>query len=286
MQRGTEMNFSNRLLSIAAAGAALAATVAGRADTITFDELGPQPCDFAQTMPLTDEYAALGVAFEGRQPGEGGAILDGCSGFGAQPRSGDSFLAFDIFGSYATLPEFVSFAGGATRVECYATSPMNGAFILTAYDGDNNVVDMADVTLLAGTWSRIEVTGAIDHIRMSSISFLVAVDDLSWEAAGGGYRLDVTGQCPGTLTVSWSGATPARQQGLVFGASQGSTTIPGGPCQGTMLGLQQQVQLVAAFSTGQGSGSVRGEAGPAACGHYLQLVESGSCNTSNVRQIP
>ncbi|MCC6910261.1 MAG: hypothetical protein IT430_20195 [Phycisphaerales bacterium] len=278
------MNFSNRLLPIAAGGAWLAAVAAVAADTITFDELGPQPCDFAQTMPLTDEYAARGVTFEGRQPGEGGAILDGCSGFGAQPRSGDNFLAFDIFSSYATLPEFVYFAGGATRVECYATSPMNGAFILTAYDGANNVVDMADVTLVAGTWSRIEVSGAIDHVRMSSISFLVAVDDLSWEAPGG-YRLEVTGQCPGAVTVSWSGATPGRRQGLVYGDLPGSTTIPGGPCRGTVLGIQGRVQLVRVFGTGDGAGSVLGIIS-AGCGGQLQLVETSSCDTSNVAAIP
>ncbi len=260
-------------------------TAAGFADTISFDELGPQPCGFPDTMPLTDEYAASGVTFEGPAPGQGGAILDGCSGYGVAPRSGENFLAFDIFGSYATLPEIVRFEGGASHVECYATSPQNGAFILTAYDEANNVVDSANVNLLSGTWSYIEVNGAIDHVRMSSISFLLAVDDLSWEGMGGGYQLDVTGQCPGTLTVSWSGATPSRQQGLVFGNQTGSTTIPRGPCQGTTLGLQGSVQLVRMLSTGSGSGSVNGTTS-AGCGGQLQLIEAGSCNTSNVAAIP
>ncbi len=257
----------------------------GFADTITFDELGAQPCGFPDTMPLSDEYAARGVMFEGPAPGQGGAILDGCSGYGVAPRSGDDFLAFDIFGSYATLPEIVRFEGGASHVECYATSPQNGAFILTAYDDANNVVDSADVNLLAGTWSYIEVNGAIDHVRMSSISFLLAVDDLSWEGMGGNYQLEVTGECPGTLTVSWSGATPSRQQGLVLGDRIGSTTIPRGPCRGTVLGLQGRVQLIRTLPTGSGSGSVNGTAN-AFCGRQLQLVESGSCNTSNVVAIP
>lgn len=104
--------------------------------------------------------------------------------------------------------------------------------------------------------------------------------------ATGGYILGVRGTCPGTLTVEWRGATPNRQQGLVFGASQGSTRIPNGACQGTILGLQGQVRLVNTFGTGSGSGSVNGSAGTGACGGFLQLVEAGSCNTSNVRQIP
>lgn len=111
------------------------------------------------------------------------------------------------------------------------------------------------------------------------------VTRLTIEAAGG-YVLTVRGTCPGTLTIEWRGATPSQQQGLVFGADQGSTIIPTGPCQGTMLGVQGQVRLVNTFGTGNGSGSVNGRAGTAACGHYLQLVEAGSCNTSNVRQIP
>ncbi len=115
---------------------------------------------------------------------------------------------------------------------------------------------------------------------------LGAHDCLEFVGELSGYRLRLSGACPGTVTVSWSGATPSRQQGIVYGANQGSTTIPGGACQGTVLGIQGQVRLVNTVGTGSGSGSVNGRAGTAACGHYLQLVESGSCNTSNVSQIP
>lgn len=108
---------------------------------------------------------------------------------------------------------------------------------------------------------------------------------------GGGYSLALSGSCPGTVRVEWSGATPRAQQGLVFGARQGSTTIPGGnPCPGTVLGVAGQVRLVdppGFFGTGQnGSGSIQGNAGAGACGSFLQLVEGGTCQTSNVAQIP
>lgn len=110
--------------------------------------------------------------------------------------------------------------------------------------------------------------------------------NFKFDVGGGGYRLRVSGQCPGQVTVEWSNATPSRQQGLVFGANQGRTTIPNGACQGTILGVQGNVRLVNTFGTGNGAGSVSGNAGTGACGGYLQLVESGSCNTSNVAQIP
>lgn len=103
---------------------------------------------------------------------------------------------------------------------------------------------------------------------------------------GGGYALRVGGECPGRVTVDWAGATPNVQQGIVFGANEGNTMIPNGPCQGTMLGVAGSVRLVRTVSTGSGSGSTGGQAGTAACGHKLQLVEAGSCNTSNVATIP
>lgn len=104
---------------------------------------------------------------------------------------------------------------------------------------------------------------------------------------GGGYFLSVTGPCPGTKTVAWSGATPNTQQAIVFAASAGSFIIPSGPCQGTPLGLSSQgIRIVNTIGTGSnGSGQVNGRAGTAACGGKLQLVEVPSCNTSNVGSI-
>jgi len=102
---------------------------------------------------------------------------------------------------------------------------------------------------------------------------------------GGGYRLRIRGECPGTVSLAWSGATPSRQQGLVFGVQTGSTTIPGGVCQGTVLGISGGVRLINTFGTGNGSGTVFGEAGSGACGGFLQLVEAPSCNVSNPFQI-
>lgn len=105
------------------------------------------------------------------------------------------------------------------------------------------------------------------------------VGELTYEA--GGYRCSVSGTCPGQITVAWSGAEPNAQQAIVFGQSEGSTIIPGGVCQGTMLGIQGNVRLVNTVPTGNGSGQVSGNAGTAACGGYIQLVTVPGCATSN-----
>ncbi len=105
-----------------------------------------------------------------------------------------------------------------------------------------------------------------------------------------GPSLRVTGQCPGTLTLTWSNAPPNRQMGILFAAALGNFTISSGPCAGTELGLgPQQLRLVNTIGTGpNGNGSVNGQAGTSACRRYLQLViaEGSPCATSNVAQIP
>lgn len=104
---------------------------------------------------------------------------------------------------------------------------------------------------------------------------------------GGGYTLTLTGTCPGPVTVSWSGAQPGGRQALLFASSRGSFRIPQGqPCAGTVLGLgSNQLRIVTppgVFSTGNGSGSLQGNAGQAVCGGFLQLIQAGNCQTSNV----
>lgn len=110
---------------------------------------------------------------------------------------------------------------------------------------------------------------------------------LNTTCTGGGYTLTITGTCPGQVTISWSGATPNAQQALLFATSQGNFVIPTGrPCAGTQLGLSaNQLRVVTppgTFSTGNGSGSISGNAGAQACGGFLQLIQGGSCTTSNV----
>lgn len=106
---------------------------------------------------------------------------------------------------------------------------------------------------------------------------------------GGSLRLRITGPCPGTLTLTWSDATPGRPMGIVFASNQGAFVVNGGPCAGTPLGLgTQNLRLVNTINTGPGSGSVNGVAGTSACGGFLQLVvvDGSPCTTSNVAQIP
>lgn len=101
-----------------------------------------------------------------------------------------------------------------------------------------------------------------------------------------GYTCELRGDCPGRLTMSWGGARPNSTQALLLGRTEGETTLPPGPCEGTVLGIARRIVLVATFNSGNGSGRLERNAGPAACGAYLQLITAGTCETSTVASIP
>lgn len=171
---------------------------------------------------------------------------------------------------------------------------------ITAYDGHTVVGDF-DADIAAG--SLIGLQGTFDRVDISSYNTpelrdehnpanqnAIALDNMEYGRGASEYALRVTGQCPGRLTVLWSGADANAQQALVIGNNLGSTTIPSAfPCSGTVLGVQGGVMMVdppGFFSTRTGEGRIDGNAGSGACGKYLQLVHGGTCETSNVVQIP
>gem|GEM_PF-1866301 len=181
-----------------------------------------------------------------------------------------------------------TFAGGTSGFRPTTTSLAPGSTLVAQWsDGKPLTVagalpNRADIgfyppsNAVSSTWWDQTTDG--DILMANALEYVAG--------GGGGYRLTVGGTCPGSVSVSWSGAEPSRQQGIVFGSREGSSTIPGGPCAGTVLGLQGNIQLVNTVGTGGGTGSVNGRAGTAACGGFLQLITVGSCTTSNTDQIP
>lgn len=103
-------------------------------------------------------------------------------------------------------------------------------------------------------------------------------------------QLSVTPSCPsgGRITIEWTNATPGNQIALIFARGTGDFLIPNGrPCSGVRLGLSsQQIQLVFTGSAGaNGARTINANAGPNACGGYLQLLDAASCRTSEAIRI-
>lgn len=99
------------------------------------------------------------------------------------------------------------------------------------------------------------------------------------------YTLTITGNCPGQIIFAWSGATPNRRQGVVYGEEEGRTLIPTGVCAGTMLGVARNAFLVSVIGTRDGAGTILLAAGNC-LGGFAQLIENRTCRTSNVAPIP
>ncbi len=155
-----------------------------------------------------------------------------------------------------------------------------------AYNRDNGVLYMADNSTDNFYYMDVNTGTAVVIGSMGSGNIL-GLAYIPAEPSGPTLRL--TGACPGVVTVAWFDATPNSQMGIVFASATGNLVIPNGPCQGTALGLgPQNIQLVNTVNTGGGSGQVNGNAGPGACGGYLQLViaDGSPCATSNVEQLP
>ena len=172
----------------------------------------------------------------------------------------------------------------ATQAD-FSDAVFNGNFTFTL-TGNADEDSPFEVRALGGNVGR--------YVRLDVISYATTILGGKQITFGvgdtGGYRLTISGECPGRVTVQWSGGTPNSQHAIIFGNNLGSFTIPNNqPCNGTVLGVSGNVRLVdppGIFSNQGGSGSISGQAGSAACGHYLQLVEGGTCQTSNVAQIP
>ncbi len=177
-------------------GAIAASTPASWAASINFDTDAAgnplsAPADFADTSPLTNLYATLGVNFSGPSAGNGGAILNQTGGFGVNARSGQNFLAFNggsIGTAYtASNPETISFDLSQSMVSLWVSvGGIPGSTIsLTAFDASSNVVSTDALTISTGsTYSQLLVTGAgIRSVALTGPSVFVA-DDLGFSTAG------------------------------------------------------------------------------------------------------
>lgn len=106
---------------------------------------------------------------------------------------------------------------------------------------------------------------------------------------GSEFSFEVVGRCPGTVNLTWSGATPSRTLAIIFASNLGNLIIPNGnPCAGTRLGLgQANARLVQTIGTGpNGINSINGTTSSGACGGFLQLLDLDPCATSNVEGVP
>jgi hypothetical protein len=153
---------------------------------ITFDDV-TAPCFFADTTRLTDQYAGLGVIFEGPGGNDGGAILNECGGFNVTGHSSPNFLAFNTGlslsdGGIPKGPETIYFNTTVSEVQAIVGSSSSAGQTLTmaAYDAESVLVDSVDV-VLAAQMKPINVAGeGIVKVVILTAAAVFVLDDLTW----------------------------------------------------------------------------------------------------------
>jgi hypothetical protein len=193
--------------------------------------------------------------------------------------SGDSTL----FCSYATPQASVSFG-------LHAFSGFPDTAIVDAYDSLGTLVDTTGPVNVPGpTTVPVTLTGPdIQRVVITGIySWSPIIDDNEFDTGTlCGLQLSIIGPCPGMNNVTVSGGVPGNLCFLGYATALGAYTVPGGPCAGTVLGLDASVTLVPGSpfvfdASGQVLFSAFVPAG--ACGAiYVQAMEDPSCCISNI----
>ena len=112
------------------------------------------------------------------------------------------------------------------------------------------------------------------------------VDNITW-GGGTGVQLELTGPCPGIMTVDITGLSPNAGFALIGGSYGGTDLIPGGMCGGVPTILTTPTLLVvgAADPFGEASLSANIPAGFCAQGLGIQAVDGPTCRISNGRPL-
>jgi len=150
--------------------------------------------------------------------------------------------------------------------------------------GTGIALDSAGDALLSGDTSAIDFEGQRNSSHGGYDAYLARLD------LDSGPRLSVLPTCPwaGPFRIEWSYATEGSQVALIFASETGSVLIPDHlPCSGIQLGLgSTQIRLVWRGGAGEyGMRTLNANAGPHACGGYLQLLDLATCATSNMARI-
>ena len=98
--------------------------------------------------------------------------------------------------------------------------------------------------------------------------------------------LSITGACPGSVSLSLSGATLDGLVAFGWGTGAGAFTLPPGLCSGAEIGLADPNPLIVLTADQTGAISWNGTVGVNMCGQLLQALDVETCGPSNVASLP
>jgi len=98
--------------------------------------------------------------------------------------------------------------------------------------------------------------------------------------------LETTGICPGTISVTVSGATPGAE--VIVGTAKNyrhTVLAGGGTCAGTAVGLDSPAVFVRGLAGADGRASFEQEVSLDACGDLLQAIDLQTCEISGAAAV-
>ena len=98
--------------------------------------------------------------------------------------------------------------------------------------------------------------------------------------------LSAVGSCPGTVTLSVSGASANSRVTILAARGLGDVVMSSGPCPGVTLGLDAQRRLATMTTDENGAGSIDRTTNTGQCGAFIQALDSTTCALSEVDQLP
>lgn len=182
------------------------------------------------------------------------------------------------------------FAGGVSDAfiaEVTLAAQVDWMFYVGGNDEDRGMAIAAapdGTAYLAGRSESSSLIGQRNTPHGNEEGFLAQVSGQS------GRLLLVTPSCPqgGPIEIEWQGATLSGPIALLSAPRGGSYRISGGGlCAGTILDLDGSgLRVVFTGVSGpDGSRRLLAEAGPAACGAFLQMLDLSTCGPSNPVRI-
>ena len=98
--------------------------------------------------------------------------------------------------------------------------------------------------------------------------------------------LGLTGECPGTVTLTYSGGTASTPAAMLFSATEGRDRLTEGPCSGTPTSLARPDHLAVLTLDETGSFTIDRWAPDDSCGYFLQVIDTVTCRLSNLVVFP
>jgi hypothetical protein len=255
----------------------------------------------AQTV---EDFEAYPVAFGGAVPmgvsllddttvdgGFGpGLVEDGCSYSTNGP-----FLQWNGDGYFGQTSRNICGAGLDVTIE-YDSPVTNISFDIMVF---NTAPDVVTVEVLDVNRVVIERTTGISVVDGSGVPFsyrgqpagsvkILATQQPSSPIVDnhefGGPNLDISGSCPGAVSLRVTGASPNALLAVVQG-SPGSFIVPGGACAGLVLDIGNPALATTLVADPSGAITVNFNAGAGLCGRTIQVIDLNSCLASQTDTI-